>query len=172
MVEPSHKYTVKERAIMPVASVVMKGGIFSFVIIKPFARPNPMPTPTHASIEIIRGKLPDPCMNINTVPAVDRTDPLERSIPPEIITNVIPSEMMPTDEAFLNMVVMLFQVVNLPPVRTPTTNVIPRKIKIIPKRDHSSPKVHFPSLAGNAFCGIVFMIPPLTDYDVTIASAA
>jgi hypothetical protein len=95
--------------MMPTARVTMKGGSLAFVMTMPLRKPNAMPTAQQARTATKRGSSGDPsgffirCRKMSTAPAVAKTGPLDRSMPPAMITKVIPRAIDPTIEVFLNM---------------------------------------------------------------------
>ncbi len=81
-------------AIIMVPSVTMNGGIFSRETKMPLKKPKARPT---RMIRIREGNIGSPCLN--AMPpmrvAAIMTVPMERSIPPLMITKVTPIEMNP-----------------------------------------------------------------------------
>jgi hypothetical protein len=104
IVLPPVKKLVTERAIMPTARVTMNGGREILVMIIPFRNPYPVEIVQQMSMISASGRSGVPsgftilCRRMRTAPELARTEPEERSIPPLMITNVIPSEMIPTME--------------------------------------------------------------------------
>jgi len=93
-----------------VPSVTMKGAIRPLVTSNPFARPQARPARTAHAIAAATAV---PCarpasetaLSARTAsePTKAAIDPTERSIPPETMTKVIPSEMIPVYETCLRM---------------------------------------------------------------------
>ncbi len=94
---------------MPTASVTMNGGSLALVMMIPFTKPKAVATAMHARMATTRGTAGVPsaftmrCRRISTAPAVARTGPLDRSIPPAMITNVMPRAIAPTVDVFRSM---------------------------------------------------------------------
>ena len=87
----------------------MKGGRLALVMMIPFKKPNAVATAMHARMATTSGTAGLPsaltmrCRRMSTAPAVARTGPLERSMPPAMITSVMPSAMAPMVDVFLKM---------------------------------------------------------------------
>jgi len=113
---------VTDRAIIPTARVTINGGIWVLVIIIPFINPNPAATTMHRAIATHSGTAPEPCNSMSTVPDVANTAPLDKSIPPDMSTNVIPSEIIPIVDIFLKTALKLFVVANFSAIMAHTAN--------------------------------------------------
>ena len=109
MVAPRQKYITTERARMPTARVTMNGGSLASVMMSPFRSPKAVPTSRQARTASGRGTVGEPsgctmrCRRIRTAPEVASTGPEERSIPPAMMTKVMPSAMAPTIEVLRRM---------------------------------------------------------------------
>src|SRR3990172_9098960 len=90
---PSVYTSVSPRAIVRVASVAMNGATLPYATAMPLTAPNPVPTASPASNATASGAPPfnTPA---STAPAMARTEPTDRSIPPVRITNVMPAAMI------------------------------------------------------------------------------
>ena len=81
--------------IIIVPRVAMNGGSLSFATSRPLAKPNAVPTPTVSTSESQSGQLC--CLNTNAPRSAEHiiTVPMERSIPPVMMTNVTPNAINP-----------------------------------------------------------------------------
>jgi hypothetical protein len=85
--------------------VTINGGIFVLAIIIPLTRPANDPTIIPANIGTITGYIPG-CAKLATTTDVSPTiDPGERSMPPDIITNVLPKAIIAMIEICLTTLV-------------------------------------------------------------------
>src|SRR5512137_337892 len=109
IVAPRQKYIVIDRAMIPIARVTMNGGSFAFVMIMPFVKPNAVDTARQARMATASGTAGLPSgafrrwIRISTAPAVAITGPADRSMPPAMITKVMPRAIEPTTEVFRKM---------------------------------------------------------------------
>ena len=91
---PPEKISAKPRAIPIIPNVAINGGTFSLVIKIPFANPRIAPKPRVT--RIVRKRFPVAAKTIPPTTAEQaNTEPTERSIPPEIITKVSPTAIIP-----------------------------------------------------------------------------
>jgi hypothetical protein len=86
--------------IWEVPRVIMSGWIFSFMQRNPLIAPNPVPTSK------MRGMANAGCNFQSAIMIARRTlpntiwEPMERSIPPLIITNIIPTALIPANDTW------------------------------------------------------------------------
>ena len=90
----------------------MKAGIWVFAITKPFISPRAVPATIPIKIEIITGS-PETLKPIANVPDTATIEPIDKSIPPEIITSVIPKASNALVDTCLKMFIPLLTVKNL-----------------------------------------------------------
>ena len=89
----------KPRPIVIIPKVTMKGAILLFVIMSPLIKPINKPANKPPKIGSIKGKLGCEANNAATTPATATIEPMDKSIPPVIITKVTPkanSELIAT----------------------------------------------------------------------------
>ncbi len=88
---------ISPRPILSVPSVAINGGNWIHVIRKPLKAP--AISPAHSPARIA-GSMVQPCWNASAVISDDKpiTEPTDRSMPPVMITSIIPIDMMPTSE--------------------------------------------------------------------------
>ena len=110
---------VTERQIFIIPRVAMNGGSFPIVISIPVNSPRMRPAMSPIMIPMMNAGAPvipiaesspvaDESMKTMTIaPMATRVEPTARSIPPVMITNVIPSEIIPIVALFLRMLIQL-----------------------------------------------------------------
>lgn len=100
---------IRPRPMLNVPSVAMKGGNWIQVTRNPLKQPTASPTNSPANTAETG---PAPCWKASAVTSDDRpiTEPTDRSIPPVIMTNIIPMDMIAISENDLNTPIRLFVV--------------------------------------------------------------
>ena len=100
------------RIIFIVARVAINGGIFIFVIIRPFAAPNARPTPIETNIARNEGTAYHEINMVVRHPARDINDPTERSMPLVSTTKVMAKAHSAVVEIVLRIIIWLLNVKN------------------------------------------------------------
>lgn len=118
---PSVNPSVKLLAIAIIASVTMKGCILPFDIIIPFIVPIAAPTNKPTIIPSI-GFPALTILDIITALSAN-VDPTDKSIPPVIITSVIPNPIIDIIEVCLNMLDMLYMLKKLSDIMDSIMNI-------------------------------------------------
>ena len=93
MGRPSASMSAAPRATLIIPRVAMKGGSRPTVISRPLIRPHASPIASAIAIPTGAGR-PLSSASARPIPAKASTDPTDRSMPPEMITNVIPMATM------------------------------------------------------------------------------
>jgi len=97
-VPASAMYSASERKIDSVPSVAMNGGTFPQVTMAPFSIPPITPTPSetaNAAVTAHCGSAIFPITMTPDTPASASKEPIDRSIPPAMMTIVMPSAAIP-----------------------------------------------------------------------------
>jgi hypothetical protein len=108
IVAPLHICIVIDRKKIPMARVTINGGRFALVIIVPLIAPIVRATAMQTAIAAGMGILGFFCSIMSIAPDVTTTWPPDKSIPPVMITKVIPSATMPTMDILRLMAIILF----------------------------------------------------------------
>jgi hypothetical protein len=136
------KYWMSDLKIDIVPNVTMNGAILNFATITPFNAPSNEPktkakrnVSTNASVESGPNRLRK---KIETPPTNAAIDPTERSIPPLMMTNVIPSPIIPVYEICRRILVKFrtlrkFGQPTIVAITNKTMNAIPNEWSLIRK---------------------------------------
>jgi hypothetical protein len=84
--------------IAEVPKVIISGWIFSFMHRNPLIAPNPVPTSRISGIATAGGSFQSTIMIAKRTLLNTIWEPMERSIPPLIITNIKPTALIPANE--------------------------------------------------------------------------
>ena len=108
MVAPLVTYLTTERRKTWVASVTINGGSLAFAMIAPLTKPVRAPNTQVIRTQSAKGRPICPCRITKMTPQAAKLEPIERSMPPAMITNVMPKAIMPTAEQFRKIAMKLF----------------------------------------------------------------
>jgi len=134
--------------IVPI--VVMNAGMFKNDISTPFTTPVSRPTSRPTSTATAIGRLKSFMQLAHIMPAKDIIDPTERSMPPVIITNVIPMAISDIIDICLVMLSRLSTVMNI--------SVENANITIITISAITTPNSRLPVIFLNMFL-FIFLVP-------------
>jgi hypothetical protein len=90
----------KPLKIAEVPRVIMSGWIFSLMQRNPLNAPNPVPTNKIRGIAVPGGTIQSTIMMDKRTLVKTIWEPMERSIPPLIITNISPTALIPVNETW------------------------------------------------------------------------